>query len=264
MIALLVLVLQGADLPEAKPRPWRDVEIAIGGYFAAMETDLDVRTDSGLGAVINFEKLLGLDEVGLSARLGASVALAPRHRLHLDMFDLTREGTKQVDQSFTFNGTTYPANSEVDTTLGIQFINLTYGYSFMLDDRFNLAVTLGIHGLRTVAKIESEALEIAENERFFLPIPLPGLRMDFALTPDLWLRQRVELIWLSIDNYQGLVTDVSMSFEFTLFDHVALGVGWNVVRSKLKMDDDEFPGVKFRGEFEFDFAGLQLYLNIFF
>ena len=133
-----------------------------------------------------------------------------------------------------------------------------------MDDRFNLAVTLGVHVLHTVAKLDADTPAGTETERFYLPIPLPGLRMDFALTPDLWFRQQIDVLWFSIDNYRGLMTDVSLCVEYALFDHVAIGLGYNAVHMRLRMNDDQFPTVSFRGQFDFDFEGARLYLNFFF
>jgi hypothetical protein len=260
MSALLALALQLAD----PPRPWRQVEISLGGYLAGIDSELSAQSRSGFGSVIDFEDLLGLDNDDLGLRLGASVAVAERHRIHLDVFDLTRSASKVLEQTIEFEDTTYTVGTDVDTRLGIQFFNLTYGYSFLLDDRSNLALTFGIHGLRTSARLDSKGLGIRESERFFLPIPLPGLRMDFALTPDLWLRQRFEFLWLQLSDYEGLVTDGAIGLEWAFVDHVALGLEYNVVRSKLRMKNDDFPSVKFRGEFDFDFAGLHLYLNFYF
>src|SRR5262245_7538153 len=192
MGALLAFLLQ-ASVPEPKPPPpWRDVEINVGTYLAGMDSKLQVQSDSGLGGLIDFEDLLGLKDYDLGLRFGGSVALAKRHRLHLDLFDLSRKGDEQLQQEVVFKGTTYPAGSDVDTTLGFQMGSLTYGFSFFQDDRFNLAVTLGVHVIHTVAKLEADSLGLSEIERFYLPVPLPGLRMDFALTRDLWFRQQID------------------------------------------------------------------------
>lgn len=265
MINLLLALLLQVAAPKEEPKlPWRDVEINIGAYLAAVDSRLSVEGSNGVGASIDTEDLLGMDESVLSLRLGASVALAKRHRLHLDFFDLSRSASTTLGQDITFEGTTYPLGTEVDSRLGLQIFNLTYGYSILLDERVNLALTFGIHGLRTAMRLDADDLGVQESERFFLPIPLPGMRFDVALTPKLWLRQRLELLWLGTQTYQGLLTDFSFNVEYALFDHVALGIGYNVVRMKLQMKDDEFPAVSFKGEFDFQFNGLQLYLNFFF
>jgi len=268
LLVLLALssteALLQADAP-AKPeaRPWRDVEIKLGGYLAAIDSRFDVERSSGVGTSVDAEDLLGLDNSVLSLRLEASVALAPRHRLHLDIFDVSRSSSVTLGRDLTFDGSTFPVGTDVDSRMGLQVFDLTYGYSLFQDDRIDLAVTFGIHGLRTAIRLDAPNLGVQE-ERFFLPIPLPGFRFDVALTPKLWLRQRAEFLWVGVNNYQGLMTDVSLGVEYALFDHVALGLGYNTVRMKLRMENDSFPAVDFTGEFDFQFAGLQFYLNVFF
>jgi len=260
---LLALMLQAAAPEKAEHRPWRDVEITLGGYLAAVDTSIDVQTDAGIGGKVDFEDLLGLDSSILSFRLGASVALGERHRLYFDMFDLSRKASTRLGRDIEFNGTVYPVGSDIDSKLSLQIFNLSYGYSFLQDDRIDLAVTLGIHGLRTAVSLDS-ASGAQEDVRFFLPIPLPGLRMDIALTPSLWLRQRYEFLWLGTQTYQGLMTDISFCMEWAFIEHVAVGVGYNTIRTKLSMKSDQFPAVSFRGEFDFEFSGLQFYLQVFF
>lgn len=262
-LALLALFLQAAPPEKAEKHPWRDFEISLGGYLAKVDTTIGVQTDSGAGAAVDFEDLLDLDPSVLSLRLGISVALAPRHRLHFDMFDLSRKASTRLGQDISVDDTTYPVGSDVDTRLGLQMFNLSYGYSIVQDDRVDLAVTLGIHGLRTALSLQGDSGR-EEDVRFFLPIPLPGVRLDIAVTPDLWIRQRFEFLWLGGQTYQGLLTDLSISLEYAFIEHVALGVGYNVIHTNLRMKSDQFPAVGFRGEFDFEFSGLQFYVQVFF
>lgn len=264
ILLILTALLQQADPPQKPNRLWRDFEFQIGGYYAGVDTTFDVKGENGIGGKIDAEDLLGLDSSVLSARLSASVALADRHRIHFDCFDLSRSASKRIGRDIEFGDTVYPIGSDVDTRFGLQMFDLTYGYSFLQDDRMDLAVTFGIHGLRTHIRLDAANLGMEESERFFLPVPLPGLRMDFALTPSLWLRQKIELLWLGADSFAGLVTDFSINLEYAFIEHVAVGIGYNALRMKLRMEDQDFPAVDFQGSFDFDFAGLQLYVSYFF
>jgi hypothetical protein len=264
MILALLLLLQTDPPLKAESKPWKTFEFNVGGYLAGVDTSLQVKGKNGVGASTDIEDLLGLDSSVLSLRIGASVAMADRHRLHFDYFDVSRHESKTLGRDVEFDGTTYPVGTDVDTHMGLQLFNLTYGYSFFQDSRLDMAVTFGIHGLRTRLSLDADALGVTDAEKFFLPIPLPGFRMDVAITPKLWLRQRFEFMWLGIDRYEGLLTDLSFALEYELFDHVALGFGYNTMRMKLRMKDNAFPSVSFEGEFDFQFSGLQFYVKLFF
>lgn len=261
---ILALALQAAAPQPVEKKPWRDFEFKVGGYLAAVDTTIEVVGENGVGAGFDVEDLLGLDKSVFSFRIEASGALAERHRLHFNFFDISRSADRVLGRDVEFDGTVYPLGTDVDSRMSIQRYDLTYGYSFLQDDRMDLAVTFGIHGMRTALRLDSQDLGVQEEERFFLPIPLPGLRMDFALTPKFWLRQRIELLWIGTETFSGLMSDLAIAVEYEAFEHVAIGLGYNTVAMRLKMENNEFPAASFEGDFDFQFSGLQFYVNLFF
>jgi len=264
IISLMLLALQAAAPQPAEKKPWRDFEFKVGGYLAAVDTTIDVVGENGVGADFDLEDLLGLDTSVFSVRIEASVAMAQRHRLHFNFFDLSRTAEKTLGRDVEFDGSVYPIGTDVSSRMSLQMFDLTYGYSFVQDSRVDMAVTFGIHGMRTALKLDASSAGIEEEERFFLPIPLPGLRMDIAITPSVWLRQRIELLWIGTETFSGLMTDFAIGVEWAAFDHLAIGLGFNSVHMKLKMENNDFPAVTFRGDFDFQFSGLQFYVNVFF
>ena len=265
IIAWLALLSQAAAAPEpAKTtRPWHDFEFGISGVVADIGSELEVVSGVGVGAVVDGEEALGLDNSIRQMRLWASVALGERHRLKLDFMDLSRDATKTLERDIQIGDTTYTVGTTVTTDLDLQFINLTYAYSILYDDRMDVALTIGIHGLRTKFDIEADTVG-AETESFILPIPLPGLSATFALTPDLFLKQNLEILWLRYANFQGMMVDMTFSLEYEIFEHVGIGLGYNTTRIRLDMEEESLPSVDFEGSFEFQFSGFAVYLTFFY
>lgn len=253
-----MLLLQEATLP------WRDFEFRAGGFITAVDSGLALKSDSGLGAVVDVEDVLDLDATVRSVRLEMSWAVGARHRLHVDFYDLSRDGDNRLGQDLQVGNDVYPTGTDVETDLGLQLYTLTYGYSFFQDDRFDVAVTFGLHGLRTRVGLEAADLGVDKSERFFLPVPMPGLRADFALTPSFWLRYRLELLWFNVDEYRTTLVESSVGFELVLCDPVALGISYDTMRFRLSMEDEDYPRVEFRGEIEAASSGLMIYLSLFF
>jgi hypothetical protein len=263
MTAWLAAVLLAQAAPPADQIPWRRHEAAIGGYVADLSSSVQVNTDAGVGANVDIEELLGLENTLTQLRLGVSFHLADRHRLTVSATDISRHASKSLTADVDFDGETYPIGTVVDSELNIRLFNLVYGYSVVWDDRVNLAVTFGIHTLRTQVGIESASVG-AESEEFTLPIPLPGFRMDVALAKDLYLRQNFEFLWLRFDNFEGLMAEVNIGLEWAAFEHVGFGVAYNHMRINLEMEDSNFPAVDFEGRFEFDFSGFMIYTVVYF
>ncbi len=265
IITLLALLSQAAPVqdPAKVTRPWHDFEFGISGVVADIGSELEVISGTGVGAVVDGEEALGLDNSIRQMRIWASIALGERHRLKLDFMDLSRDSTKTLERDITIGDTTYTVGTTVSTDLDLQFINLTYAYSILYDDRMDVALTFGIHGLRTKFDIEGENAS-GETERFILPVPLPGISATFALTPDLFLKQNLELLWLRYENFQGMMVDMSLSLEYEIFEHVGIGIGYNTVRIRLDMEEETLPSVDFKGSFEFQFSGVAVYLTFFY
>jgi hypothetical protein len=263
MTALLAAVLLAQAAPAADNIPWRRHEAAVGGYVADLSSSVQVNSDAGLGANVDIEELLGLENTLTQLRLGVSFHLGDRHRLAFSATDISRSASKSLTADIEFDGETYPIGTVVDSELNVRLFNVVYGYSVVWDDRVNLAVTFGIHALRTQISLEGQLVG-AESEEFTLPIPLPGFRMDVAICKDFYLRQNFEFLWLRFDNFEGLMADVSIGFEWAAFEHVGFGVAYNHMRINLEMQDSNFPAVDFEGRFEFDFSGLMIYTIVYF
>ena len=250
--------------PAGPDKPWRDFELTLGWYISNLSSGVTVKDQSGLGAFIDLEETLSLDTSLSVGRLGAMAALGERHRLHFDFFDLSRKGTTDLTTEIRFDGETYIVGTTVDSRLNLQFFNLAYGYSILQDDRFDIAATLGIHGIRAKISLKDASNNLSEAERFYLPVPMPGLRGTFALTPDLFLKQNLEILWLRVGDYSGFLLDSTTALEYALFSHVGVGVAYNTLNFDLKMDDDAMPGVRFEGEVELRYSGVMLYTVLFF
>lgn len=258
ILSTLAALLLGLQEPPKTKRPWHDVELSIGGFITELSAQVEVQSASGLGTTVDLENALGLEESLQLLRIWGTVAVGERHRLSLDYVDLTRSATKQIASDIEVGDQILTSGTVVDSTLELQLFNLNYAYSILYDDRMDIALTVGIHALRTRIELEGRNAG-GETESFTLPIPLPGIRTNFALTPSLFLRQNLEVLYLRYANFQGLMLDLTISLEYQAFEHVGFGIGYNTMQIKMKMEEESMPAVDFDGRFEFEFAGLLLY-----
>jgi len=269
---LIALILPGAALhaaaQEAEPPPapkkdlpWRSTEVRLGVFFTSSDAGLEVKSDAGVGASVDFEDVLGMSESTLAFRGEASFSLGARHRIHLDVFSLSREGDKSLANDLQIGNTVFPAGTGVKSESEFQMYMLTYGYSLIQDERMDLAVTFGIHGIRSTLEVNAEVIDRHKSANLFLPIPLPGLRFDTALTPDLWLRQRAEFIWIAAGPYSGILSDLSIRLEYAFAESFSAGIGFNSLQIKLNSSNDDAGGVGFEGNLEMGFSGLMLYVG---
>jgi hypothetical protein len=240
--------------------PWRRFELSLGYFFASLDSELQIGSKAlGVAANIDVEEFLHLDETTDVFRAGASYRISGRHRISADYYDLSRSATNRLGIDISVDGEVYNIGTTLESTYDLRFFNVSYGYSFLQDDRMDIAATLGVHGIDLGISLKAAESGKSETEEFFLPLPLPGLRADFALTSYLLLRQRLEILWLKIDEYEGLLVDTMIGLELSPIDHFGLGIAYHALRFDLEMEDDDFLTVDFKGELELDYSGLMLY-----
>lgn len=259
----LPLNLEQDPKPAAAPaKPWREFEMVTGVMFSNTTSSFQAtRGNGGAGLAIDAEGVLGLDRDILSPYLWLAWRPAEHHRIAFGFQDLSRKAERTLDREIEFDGNTYTIGTTVDSIYGLQFFGVDYAWSFLQDDRMDIALTFGFKTLRAHFSIEEENNAIVGDVRYIFPVPLPGLFADFALTPDLWLRERLQMMYVPIENYSGLMIHWNISVEYSLLENVSLGVGFDLLRVNLKKQSTGDTFGDFNGDFRFNSAGAVLYIN---
>lgn len=251
-----------APAAEAPKMPWRTFELITGVTYSSVSSTLTVGRGGGGGALaIDGEGTLGLSRELLSPEVWVSYRLAERHRISFGFQDMTRTATRALQRDIVVDGVTYTVGTDVHTVYGVQFFDLTYAWSFLQDDRMEMAVTFAFDTLRAHFSVDASGSQVSANERFVFPIPLPGANADFQLIPDLWLRERLQLMYVPIQNYAGLLIDLNTALEYSFVKNVSLGLGFDIFRVGLEKKANGSTWGNFEGDFKYNSAGVLLYIN---
>ena len=103
-----------------------------------------------------------------------------------------------------------------------------------------------------------------ESESFTAPLPVLGLRMDIALTPRWFIRTGAQVFCLEYDNLTGSVMEFRAAVEYNPWKHVGIGLGFDALSVNVEADWEDWPGIDFKGKFDFNYIGIQLYLRVFY
>jgi len=275
VLALVLVVMFSQPVmavsEDSKNRPWKKFSLHLGAFLSDISSD--IRIGSGIGIDVNAEDLLGMDTQTAVFRADGAWRFTQnhRHRLDLSWFAIRRDGNRQILQDFTFERpsdgveVTIPAGTKVESVFNIDIYKLDYSYSFFQDDRFDLALSLGLF----IMPIEfgfttSGAVNEKVDESITAPLPVIGFRGDFALTPEWFLRMGTEVFYLEIDQFKGSIYNGSVAIEYKPWKHVGIGVGVETFRISLEANGEDYPGIDFKGNLEYTYMGLQLYTKIFF
>ena len=253
--------------------PWKTAYLNLGYYWATLNSSLRFgETNLGVGVDFDVEELLGLDSGGGSFRAegGWRFSKNKRHKVELGWFRFHRDGSTVINEVI-------PIPPEIgddigpgrfDTTFNFDIIKVKYEYSFLLDDRLDLNLGVGLFVMPFELGIFVEAGGLGSNEisdDITAPLPVVSAGFDILVTPEWFIRQQNDFFYLKIGGYEGAILDVQFAVEYLPWEHFGFGLGFDFLSIWVEADGDtSVPGVDFNGRVNFDTTGIQLYLKAFF
>jgi hypothetical protein len=113
-------------------------------------------------------------------------------------------------------------------------------------------------------RVSSSRSGTAEEESITAPLPVLGLRFDFAITPKFFLKQNVDFFYFQYQNFQGSLFDAKIGLEYNVWKHLGFGIAYDYLRFELKAEGQDYPGIDMVGKIQFGLGGLLLYGKLYF
>jgi hypothetical protein len=272
----LILTLAGLSIaqPASAERdrtefPWERASLSVGYFFTSFASDAKVET-GGVGAIVNLEEVLGLDDVTHQFRIQAMGRLWRKHRFYFSYYDLSREASKTLDTAIPTDPP-IDVGALVETEFDLRIYKVSYTYSFFQDDRLDIHGGMGFFimdiglGLKAQTSGDGGTLAEAFAQETTLPLPVFNLGMDVAILPKLFLKNSLDFFYVEVSGFEGMLLDANVALEYDLFKYFGLGLGFDLLRVDISGDaDDSFLGGGWEGDLEFNYSGLQVYGKFYF
>ena len=246
--------------------PWEKASINLGYFISS--TNSGVRLSAkGLGVSIDVEDALGLESTTNVFRTGGFWRFSDnlRHRADLTWFALRRDGYRQLGQDIVIDGVTYPTGTTVNVGFDIDVYKASYSYSFLQDDRIDIAASIGLYVMPIAFELSATGLLQSQvSESITAPLPVFGLRADFALTPKWLLRTHADLFYLEYKQFKGAVYNTSLALEYKAFKRVGFGVSTEMFNLGVEAEGEDYPQIDLMGKIEYRYLGAMLYGRIYF
>jgi hypothetical protein len=214
----------------------------LGAYYSRSSTEASLGpSGGGTGVSVNFEDTLGLEDRSLLGIGGFLWRISERWRLEVDYFNLSRDATRTLAESFTWGDETFNVGDTINSTFDFTDIRISGGYSFFKRRDKEVGAGLGFHVAKIKASIATTS-GIAEGSDVTAPLPVLNLYGMFALTNEWALRMRVDWLSLNYDIYSGDVRNTSVDFLYRPFRNVGFGVGVRNLVLNLEIDDPDWHG----------------------
>lgn len=258
--AIIVLALPAAALAQL-----RDDAFRIQGGWFLNTSDANLRVDgTEAGTDLNLHDDLAVSKRDNTYALGAEWRFAERHRLGVGYFRIDRSGTATLQEDVTIGDVTFPAGSSASTTFKNTVVPITYSYSFYKGRDSEFAGTVGLHwtkfelGVRGKSSTNDGVFDKEASADAAGPLPLLGLRFDYAFTPKWRVLTHAEYFALKVGGsttYKGSMASLSAATEYDIFKNVALGVSYTYFTIDVDADDSDW-----RGRIDYKYYGPALYV----
>ncbi len=265
IIAAILFIPAFAGGSDTADMPWEHFSFSLGGFSTVLDSSL-VLGSSTLGIDINPEEAFGLDTSIFAIRADGVWRFTQnrRHRADFSYIDLRRSAEKVIEKDIPIGDEIISVGTLVQSRFDLQIIKLGYSYSFFQDDRFDLGASIGLFIMPITIALSGDNIKGEETE-ITAPLPVFGMRFDFAITPKLFLKQDYNLFFLAINDFKGAVVNTKIAVEYNAWEHVGLGVGVETFRLRLEdKGGSDYPVVDFVGKLEFRYTGLLLYGKVYF
>jgi hypothetical protein len=256
-LALFATLAQAEDYSS----PTEDrVRLSLGVARYSNNTDIQINSSTDVaGTPINAEDQFGLDKSDYEAKIQAMVRVGERHRLRFDYFSLDRTGQTTVTQPIVFRDVVLQPGDPLNSDLSIRTFGITYGYSFLHSDRYEVAATIGINDtdISARARVQTQARHVDQTEDQAGPIPTLGLDATYVVSKRFYFDARAQYFRIRIDDLDGSLGLYELDGLYRLRPNISFAVGYTSLRAHLTSAQ-----AKQGGLFNFNSSGPEIFLRV--
>jgi hypothetical protein len=236
------------------------VRLSLGVVRVSNKTDLQIDSSAGVpGTPLSAEDQFGLDKSDYEAKIQAMVRVGERHRLRFDYFSLDRTGQLTVTQPIVFRDVVLQPGDPLNSDLSIRTFGITYGYSFLHSDRYEVAATIGINDtdISARARVQAPTRHVDQTEDQAGPIPTVGLDATYVVSKRFYFDARAQYFRVRIDDLDGSLGIYELDALYRLRPNISFAAGYTSLRAKLISAQ-----VRQGGLFNFNSSGPEIFVRI--
>jgi hypothetical protein len=233
-----------APLPAAEAIPRHTLlndklRVSLGGFYALTNTSVRLDANTGLGAEINFEDALGIENRKLVGEATLYWRFGERWRMGVDYFSISRSGNRTLNKQVEWGGQTFPIGANVNSQTKISDLRTTVGYSVFKRSDKEVGVGAGLHWAGLKFSLEETSGAGAESASVTAPLPVVYIYSNVALTDTWAMSTRLDWLSLNYDKYSGNIRAIGFDFIYQPYTHVAFGVGWHAMILGLTVENPD-------------------------
>jgi len=260
VLGLSPLAAGAEDAPNLLTNPFY---VALGTYIVDTDTEVTLNGSTNQGSSVDWENTFGSGDV-TRFRFDGQWRFADRHKARFMWFDSSRDNTRTLEEDIDWGDETFPVNVRTRAEFSFSVYELAYEYAFLRRENYEVSGSFGLHytelDLELSAKAESSGgvleRDIKESGSVGAPLPVIGLRGLWALPYDFWIDAQAQYFALSIDEYDGSLTDLRLMVSWQPKTWLGIGIGYNQFTVDVDVEKNSFDG-----SLDWTYEGPMLFLS---
>jgi len=215
----------------------------------AFKVESDVIDDPGDD--IDFDDSLGVSKHStlFNGQLRWKFSKKKRWSLWGQYFSNNATGETVLTKDVEWDGITFREGTFVGAGVKLAVARVFIGRSFIMNDRNDFGVGIGLHNLDMNTYIEGE-IKIDDETTGFQraevgasqPLPNIGAWYNFSPARNWLLHARVDWISANIGDYDGTLWNTSVGVNYQAWRHIGFDLSWQYFNLNLKVDKSDWKG----------------------
>ncbi len=258
------LALAALEEKHAEPSDsfWPAFQACLGGAFLGnFNTEFRLSANNAnAGTDVDFERDLGFDSSANLFRADAYYRFNRHHRINFSYFDIRRDSSKRLQRDIQWGDETYPVDATVSAFFDTKVVKLSYQWTFLPYDTWELGVSIGFHWIRLSTGIAAGNLALSTEFVQNAPFPVIGLHGEWHVAKHVRLVGYGDFLSVHLENVGSLqkldryLIDAMVGVEADVLGPVGLGLGYNFFDLNATVANDNF---SLQGNYRYQ--GLLLY-----
>jgi len=245
------------------------VRIMLGGTSADFVTEGALVAEAvGTGVQINFEDMFDIPVDKEAFRLDGFWRFSEKGYVDFGYVKFNRTGGRELVQDVDWGEFTLQEGSFVSATWNSDFPYAAYRHDFLQEDKVKISGSAGVSYLKIAPTLEADGGVIGpsgpvtghfeKGASVQFPVPLVGLRLDWALTNKLEIMTFTRFFYLNYDKINGGMREGTARLIWHFSRHVGAAVGYDSTSLRLK----EYDTGDYKAKFTYDITGYSAYLTL--
>jgi hypothetical protein len=221
----------------------------VRGTFYDPQLKTNLRVDPSFaapgvtGTPVNGEKDLGLPSRLQQGRVEFMFRLRERSKVRVDYFEADRSGSKVLANDVVFGNQTFAAGQLTQTSLDWRQFDITYTYSLVRNDRFEVGTGVGVYFIQVDAIGQVPAKNQRQEETGATPYPALPLDLTWCISSRWAATARGAYLKARLNGFRGWYADIHEDIQYRWNPNFAIGLGYSTIRTSLTRHGGSFPGV---------------------